>query len=46
MTAVLHHMMILSLRSSPETASGLSDHHTWVAGVACTNVAMGQPTAL
>jgi hypothetical protein len=41
MTAVLPHMKIWLLRSSSETASDLSAHHTWGAGVACMMAAMG-----
>jgi hypothetical protein len=40
-TAVLPHMKIWLLRSSSETTSDLSAHHTWGAGVACMIEAMG-----
>jgi hypothetical protein len=41
MTAVLPHIKIWLLRSSSETASDLSAHHTWEARVACMMGAMG-----
>jgi hypothetical protein len=39
-------MMIWSLHDSSEIASDLNGHRTWVAGVACTKVAMAQPTVM
>jgi hypothetical protein len=39
-------MMIWSLRSSVEIALGLGGRRTWVAGLACMKVSMGQPITL
>jgi hypothetical protein len=41
MTAVLPHMKIWLFRSSSETVSDLSAHHTWEVGVTCMMGAMG-----